>query len=349
MWRPERIAALTVLVAACVLTIFACPSTREPAIPPGTALVETPTTPPDPIVDASTVEASVATRFAIRRVEQCVVPPVPAEDGGTIAVDFDVAYGADERQVIDIAWPKVPSKGLVVIVHGGGWTAGAKKLFVPTIRQLASIGYVASTVNYRLARSTDNAFPVGLVDVRCAIREAQAQAVSHKIDASKVVVIGASAGGHLAAMVAVDGDDPSLDGACSRKGPIQIRGAIAYYAPLELDRAHDHYPPKMVQAVDEFLRVDGGPSDWDRKARRATPNHYVDPQDAPVLLLHGSDDRIVPASDSHAFAHLLEAAGVPALVVEVPQQDHGFAVFGKKESIRAATCTALAFLEDAFR
>lgn len=287
--------------------------------------------------------------FKIRRVEQCVVPPIPSEDGGTIAVDFDVPYGRDERQVLDIAWPNASAKGLVVIVHGGGWTAGAKKLFQPTIRQLASIGYVAATVNYRLARGSNNAFPIGLADVRCAIREAQARTSDHHVDASKLVVLGASAGGHLAAMIAVDGDDPAVDGACERKGPIFVRGAISYYAPLELDRAHDHYPPKMVQAVDELLRVDGGPEDWDRRARMATPNHYVDERDAPVLLLHGTDDRVVPVSDSLTFSHLLEAAGVPTLVVELPGQDHGFAVLGKKESTRVATCTALAFLEDAMR
>ncbi len=205
------------------------------------------------------------------------------------------------------------------------------------------------TVNYRLARSQANAHPVGLGDVRCAIREAQAQVALRKLDADKLVIVGASAGGHLAAMVGVHGDDPSSDGACVRKGPIHPRGVIAYYAPLELDRAHDHYPPKMVQAVDELLRVDGGPEDCDKRARSATPNHFVDSTDAPVLLLHGSDDRVVPASDSRAFSLLLEGAGVATLVVELPGQDHGFAVFGKKESIRPATCTALAFLDDVLR
>lgn len=327
--------------------VVACADSRAPTVPPGVALVQSETK--LEVFDAQSPEDAAPRRFVIRRVEQCVVPPTPSEDGGTIDVQFDVRYGPDERQVLDVAWPNVPFKGLVVIVHGGGWTAGAKKLFVPTIRLLASLGYVGVTVNYRLARGFANAHPVGLGDVRCAIREAQAQVELRKLNANKLVILGASAGGHLAAMVGVNGDDPSSDGACARKGPIHPRGVIAYYAPLELDRAHDHYPPKMVQAVDELLRVDGGPEDWDKRARTATPNHFVDGADPPVLLLHGSDDRIVPASDSRAFSQLLEGAGVPSLVVELPGQDHGFAVLGKKESIRPATCTALAFIEDALR
>lgn len=342
--------AIGLILAGFVRALGACPSDRAASIPPGEALAppSTATAPAAAEHQRDAAPRQPPARFSIRRVDQCEVPPIPEADAGTVAMDMDVAYGADERQVLDIAYPTGPAKGLVVIVHGGGWTAGTKKLFHPTVRQLANLGYAAATLNYRLARSSENAFPVGLADVRCGIRLAQHLAENRQIDGKKLVLVGASAGGHLAAMVGVDGDDAKLDQSCERKGPIEARGVIAYYAPLELDRAADHYPPKMQQAVDELLREDAGPA-RDAKAKAATPSHYVDASDAPVLLLHGSDDRVVPVSDSRAFASALEAAGVPALVVELPGQDHGFAVLAKKESVRAATCTALAFLEDAVR
>jgi len=124
MWRPRRrTLALSVLGLAIPFTaLVACPSTRTPAIPPGTALVET-STPSEAIPEPPADAANAPTRLAIRRVDQCVVPPVPSEDGGTIAMDADVRYGPDERQVLDIAWPTTPSRGVVVIIHGGGWTA----------------------------------------------------------------------------------------------------------------------------------------------------------------------------------------------------------------------------------
>ncbi|CAN5684288.1 hypothetical protein BH09MYX1_BH09MYX1_23230 [soil metagenome] len=282
--------------------------------------------------------------FPVTRVAACVVPTIPAADASATPVEVDVAYGtADpDRQAYDVAWPN-GAKLLVVILHGGGWTSGSRKLYAPTVRQLASAGYAAASVGYRFARETEHRFPVGLSDARCAVRRLMATAKTHGI--TKTVLLGASAGGHLAAMIALAGDAPGFDDECAEKGPIFVDGAVAYYPPIDLEHAAADYPPKMTQAVDELLREDAGPEAWLAAARAATPLHYVDRDDPPMLLVHGTADAIVPIEDSRKMLRALQNAGVPSLLVELPGEPHGYLLFGRGPSLLPATCSVLHFLE----
>ncbi len=330
--------------------LLACPSAPErpapPHPPPTAATSAAPTA--SSVRATAELDASVAPAPHPRAlpglavVDQCVVPRTPAQDAG-IPMDFDIPYGPDERQRVDIAWPEGKPKGLVVLIHGGGWTAGYKALFRPTARTLASLGYVAATVGYRMARDDARAFPVGLADVRCGIRLAMRKA--HERGAIRTALLGASAGAHLAVMVDVAGDAQGFDGDCPEKGPIHVDGTVAYYPPLDIEHSREHYPPRMQKAVDELLRVDGGPAEWMAHARAATPANYVDSSDPPILLLHGHDDPIVPVQDSRDFERLLRRAHVPTRFVEVPGEKHGFFVLGRRAALRRASCTALRFLE----
>ena len=300
------------------------------------------------VVDAGPGDAPFEVAFgpheagALVPVEQCEVPPIPAEDAGGPVVQIDVPYGPDIHQIYDLSWPDAPAKALVILIHGGGWTSGTAKLFVPTIRQLVSLGYAAASVGYRLARTVESAFPMGLADTRCAVREVQALAAARGI--RKTILLGASAGGHLAAMIALAGDETKFDGDCPKKGPIHVDAAIAYYPPIDLEHAREHYPPKMNQAVDELLREDAGAL-WMAKAKEATPLHYVDARDPPMLFLHGAADPIVPIEDSRAMDRALREAHVPSLLIELPEEKHGFFVLGRRDSLRTASCTVLHFLE----
>ncbi len=307
-------------------------------------------------------EVRDAAALKLARVDSCEVPPFVANDAAGPSVIEDIAYGDDKRQKYDLALPESP-RALVVIVHGGGWTSGGKGLYRPTIRMLAELGYAAASVGYRLAGDASRAFPVGLADVRCAIRAAQA-----KVGLRKTIVLGASAGGHLAAMVAAVPEAPMFDGDCADRRPVHVDGAILYYAPLAIDRARERYVPIMRQAVDELLygaktfadEEDGGTGDhaaksdaferahegnWAMRANAATPGDYPLHGAPPMLLLQGAEDPIVPPADARDFDAALERAGVPHLLVELPDQKHGFPVLGHKPELKPASCTMLHFLE----
>jgi acetyl esterase/lipase len=325
---------------------------REPDVPPlGVSMSEV-----ESASDASAEPKDAgAGAITIARVSDCELPAFLANDAAGPSVIEDVAYGDDKRQSYDLVLPAGAPKALVVIVHGGGWTSGGKGLYRPTIRALGALGYAAASVGYRLASDASRAFPVGLADVRCAIRAAQAKAGLHK-----TILLGASAGGHLAAMVATEPDAPVFDGDCADRKPVRVSGVVLYYAPLELDRSRERYVPIMRQAVDEFLYgaqtwaeagVDAADaferdrSDWSIRAVEATPSHHTLRNAAPMLILQGAADTIVPPADARDFAAALARAGVPHLVVELPDQKHGFPVLGHKPELKPASCSMLHFLE----
>lgn len=293
------------------------------------------------------------------RVDTCQATPIPKdagfwdEDGGVLAnAHFEVPYGADVKQTFDIASPPsfreagASNLPLVAIIHGGGWTAGDKHMFWPTLRALNDHGFVAATINYRLARDDARAFPVGVRDTRCALAYLVKHASDYGADPHRLALIGASAGGHIAALLGVAPDDPEWSTGCEDVR-LEIAGVIAYYAPLGLE-TETGYPNRMHRAVWEFLRADAGTPEWQARARRATPANAIDETDPPFLLLHGTADTVVPADDSRTFHQRLDAHHVPNLFIELDGQEHGFAVLSRKPELASATCSAWDFLDRAF-
>lgn len=257
---------------------------------------------------------------------------------------FEVPYGTDVKQTLDVsAPPNAKNLPMVAIIHGGGWTSGDKHMFWPTLRALNDHGFVAATVNYRFARDEARAYPVGVRDTRCALAFLKTHASEYGADPDRLALIGASSGGHIAAMIGVAPNEPELMTGCEDV-PLAIKGVVSYYAPLNLTR-EEGYPPRMHMAVWEFLRVDAGTPEWDLVARRASPATYVDETDPPFLLLHGTSDNVVPVDDSRGFKRALDAHHVPALLVEIDGAEHGFPVLARKPELTAATCTAWAFLD----
>jgi acetyl esterase/lipase len=293
----------------------------------------------------------------LKIVETCDAPMIPrdagfyAEDGGPAPnVRLEVPYGTDVKQTLDVAWPQEDRKSegrrpIVAIIHGGGWTAGDKHMFFPTMRALVDHGWVAATINYRLARDEARAFPAGVRDTRCALAWIVKHAHEMNGDPERLALIGASAGGHLAALIGVAPDEWA-DGCDDVK--LHVAGVISYYAPLDFRTIEDKYPRQMQMAVWELLRADAGSPEWKDRALRATPETFLDESDPPFLLLHGSADTVVPVDDSRAFKRALDARGIPALLVEVEGQKHGFPVLSRREDLLTATCTAWDFLERVF-
>lgn len=349
MPRAARALALG-LLAACP---GASPSALPPSPPPEPAdtraLVAEVTKAPAPALE---LQPSPQRRLQI--VEECEAPRIPRYpdfwDEHRLPlpyVHFEVPYGADVKQTLDITSPPDPSttgpRPMVAIIHGGGWTAGDKHMFWPTMRALNDRGFVAATINYRLARNKARAFPAGVRDARCALAYLVKHAAAYGADPSRLAVIGASAGGHIAAMIGVRPNAAELSTGCEDV-TLRLAGVIAYYSPLDLT-TEQGYPKVMLEAVGEFFRTERGTPEWASIARRASPRTFLDGTAPPFLLVHGTADNIVPIDDSRAFKRALDEHEIPSLLVELPDQKHGFAVLSRKAELARATCTAWAFLD----
>jgi acetyl esterase/lipase len=290
----------------------------------------------------------------------CVLPPRPlqsAQPGTASRVEHDVAYGPDPAQRFDVALPAPAAQGpappWVVLVHGGGWTAGDKRLYWPQLAILSSLGYAAATVNYRLARDPSRAFPVPPSDVACALAAIARESPRLGADGDRMVLVGGSSGGHLVALVAVAQNDPAVLGVCADRFPTPA-GVVAFYPPLELRGTAARYPERLNMAVEELFRLPPGTAAWQRATTLATPVAQLPPPGSaanlglpPFLLIAAGSDVIVPADDTRVFHQSLRDRGVPSLLVEVPGAGHGFPILGRGASQRPATCTLLEFLRRA--
>jgi acetyl esterase/lipase len=303
-----------------------------------------PTAPPEP--PGAPRASAPPVRALPPRVDDCVVP----EPGPGVRIREAVVYARPRGPLrLDLALP--PGGGphpVVLLVHGGGWSAGERIHLRDEMRILAGLGYAAASIDYRLMdHGAPNRFPAAVADARCAVRYLRRNAADLGLDAERMAAVGFSAGGHLAQMLATAPDVEGLDAGCGDVATSPaVRAAIAYYAPSDLrpaapfGRAADRIITRFLGAT-RRARPD--------RAALASPIAHVDGRDAAMLLVHGTADTVVPVNQSRRMRAALSHAGVPVRYVEIPDAPHGFRMFGRRLPVRPGTCTSLAFLRATLR
>jgi acetyl esterase/lipase len=153
--------------------------------------------------------------------------------------DLVYGHGGEEELKLDLARPANPNaKRLpcVVFIHGGAWSAGQRGAHDEDIRRMAGLGYVAATVDYRLAPT--HRFPAQVQDVKCAVRYLRAHAEQYGLDPDRIAAWGVSAGAHLALMLGVTQKSDGLEG--DGGWPEQssaVQAVVAFYPRTDLTAA----------------------------------------------------------------------------------------------------------------
>lgn len=200
----------------------------------------------------------------------------------------------------------------VIVVHGGGWNGGARTEFPSFNHWLARSGYAVAAIDYRLAPKFP--WPAQREDITAAIAFLETHAAELRIDASRLVLFGRSAGGHLAEATAYARRDPA------------IRGVVAFYSPADVhfawEFARDDDVLKSPQLLKDFL---GGTPQTARAAYdEASPIRLVDRTTPPTLLVHGQLDTLVWHRQSERLDQKLTEAGVRHAFVSLPWATHAF-------------------------
>ncbi len=270
-----------------------------------------PAAPVAPVAAAPAIPAAPAAKPYQRGIRVLTDVPYAQVGGRSLTLDLYLPEKA----------PKVPLP-LLVWVHGGGWSAGDKRpcpsaAFVPT-------GWIVASVGYRL--TTVAPFPAQIHDLKAAIRFLRAQADAWGIDPERIAAMGASAGGHLVALLGTSGRVEELEGTHGTTGiSSAVQVVVDYCGPTDLTQFDGHGSKLVAGAPDSVVaKLLGGPlAERTEAAKAANPITFVDRSDPPFLIFHGDKDDIVPLDQSRLLAAALEKGGVRVTLVVVPGAGHG--------------------------
>lgn len=245
--------------------------------------------------------------------------------------DIEYAKVGETSLKLDLHRPQGENPPLIVYVHGGGWRAGSKE-DVP-IADLYDKGFAIASVNYRL--STQAVFPAQVHDIKAAIRFLRAKAGLYHINASKIAIIGSSAGGHLAALVGVNNGNPELEGKVGehldQNSDAQV--IVSYYGASNLETILSQSTQQGLDFRVPALKLLLGdtPDKKPELAKLASPVTHLDKNDPPLLLIHGDADPQMPPKQSQELAKAYESLGLPVTLIMLPGSLHGGSEFYNDE------------------
>ena len=244
-------------------------------------------------------------------------------------IDQEYVANGHARQRLDLFVPKATGPlPIIVWIHGGAWLAGDKNN--PPALPFLEKGYAVASINYRLSQHA--VFPAQIEDCKAAIRWLRANAKKHNLDADHIGVWGASAGGHLVALLGTTGEAKSLEGKGDHLDQSsRVQCVVDFFGPTDLTKmAGSHDNPDSPES-----KLIGGAIQRNKeKAGKANPIAYIGKNAAPFLILHGDKDGVVPISQSELLADALKKAGVEVAFVPIPGAGHGGPQFQSPENRR---------------
>jgi acetyl esterase/lipase len=287
--------------------------------------------------------------------------PASPEPGLQKDIPFWTIPGSDRQLLCDLWTPAesvIPSGLALIYFHGSAWVMMDKDVGTRTFfRHLAGQGHVVMDVAYRLSPETGMDGMVG--DVKRAIAWMKTHAAEYGANPERIVLCGASAGGHIAMLAAYAPTKPKLTPKDVRQADLTVRGVISEYGPSDLSACYFHTnqdkttarvqaqpaaisePPAITQrmlgrnyqrlgfnkgadAGSFKLMLGGAPAEVPEKYALYSPINYVHPGCPPTLLIQGEDDLITSVDATRQLYQKLVEVGVPAINVVFPQTDHGF-------------------------
>jgi acetyl esterase/lipase len=251
-----------------------------------------------------------------------VVQEAINNNGGAVEAKTmnNVAYGTDTAQRMDIYLPANRSKDstkVIVLIHGGAWMEGDKRDFdsyMAVFKQKLP-GYAIVNMNYRLASQLYNHFPAQENDVKSVVNFLFDKGDEYKIS-DKFVLLGASAGGHLALLHAY-----------KYTAPVKIKAVVSLFGPTNLEDMYNSQTNAFYQYGMSLL-IGGTPATNPAAFQQSSPIHFAGAQSPPTIMLHGGRDQLVNINQSISLKAKLDAAGVINQLVTYPNEGHGW--YGSK-------------------
>jgi acetyl esterase/lipase len=238
-------------------------------------------------------------------------------------VTYLKANGIEQKLDVYSIRGQTPSP-VVIFIHGGGWVQGTKEASALSALPFIGLGYSVVNVEYRLANVS--LAPAAIEDCRCALRWvlAHAKEQQYNFDPTRIVVAGASAGGHLALTTGMLPASAGFDRMCYTVDEPKVSAIVDFFGitdlPDMLEGPNKKPFPENWAYTTQWI---GNQPNRLEIAKAASPMTYVRAGLPPIISVHGDKDPLVPYEHSVKLQDALAKAGVPHELVTIPGGGHG--------------------------
>jgi acetyl esterase/lipase len=235
---------------------------------------------------------------------------------------LNIAYGTDPLQKMDVYLPpnaNAATTKVIIALHGGGWREGDKVdlqnfagiNFIDTLKKRLP-DYAIFNVNYRLSTGVINLFPIQENDIKAALEFIFSKSTDYAIS-NKYVLIGASAGAHLAMLQGY-----------KYSAPVKPKAIVSFFGPGDLTDMYNN-PAGGVTAISTILALTIGKTPTQDAAlyTNSSPATFINSSSPPTILFHGGADPLVKPSQSELIKNKLTASGIANQYTLYPGKGHG--------------------------
>ena len=260
---------------------------------------------------------------------------------------IDVNYAGDDQAYhnLDIYLPKTDAKKFPVVVHiyGSAWFSNSSKGMADLgtiVNALLKAGYAVVCPNHR--SSSDAKFPAQINDIKAVIRFVRANAAKYKFDTSFIATSGFSSGGHLSTLTATSGNVKSpvkvgnlevdLEGKVGQylNESSAVNACCDWSGPIDMFKMNCDEPRKWGNTPEEALVGHNYEDQYADNLKSISAITYIDKNDPPTIIFHGTDDNVVPCCQGQELYDELTKAGVKSSVTIVPGGGHGMNMYGEE-------------------
>ena len=249
-----------------------------------------------------------------------MTPAVPEEIQEIKNIEYKNVDGKSLQ--LDMYIPKNIKKPapLLVFIHGGGWRSGQRSDYLVYLVAFAKKGYITATVSYRLLK--DGPYPACVEDITDAVQWFYKHGDEYGYNPDRIGLVGGSAGAHLALMAAYEWKKPGVtnDSIFVSANRHRIKAVVDIYGPIDMTTDYARSQPLVTSFLAHSY------SEAPELYREASPIQYLDQNDPPTMILHGTSDNLVPVSQSDIFKAKLDSLGVPNVYYRVPLWPHAMDV-----------------------
>lgn len=260
---------------------------------------------------------------------------------------MDINYAGDDQayHTLDIYLPKTEAKTYPVVIHiyGSAWFSNSSKGMADLgtiVNALLKAGYAVVCPNHR--SSGDAKFPAQINDIKAVVRFVRGEAEKYHFDKSFIATSGFSSGGHLSTLTATSGNVKSpvkvgnievdLEGNIGKylKESSAVNACCDWSGPIDMFKMNCDEPRKWGNTPEEALVGHNYEDQYADNFKSISAITYIDKNDPPTVIFHGTDDNVVPCCQGQELYDELTKAGVKSEVTIVPGGGHGVNMYAEE-------------------